>query len=173
MQKLSNKKYRDEFVSSHVGTNVASQVFALRNKKHWSQSKLAKRAGMAQPRISVIEDPDYEDFSINTLKRLASAFDVALVVKFVSFGELVDWVASLSPEKIAVPSFEEEIKKHAEVEQNIQSTPKLKEKSRDPWQGNPFEKESPDFPQIQPYLQEPQSQLARSPSLVSNVISSL
>jgi len=128
---------------------------------------------MAQPRISVIEDPDYEDFSINTLKRLASAFDVALVVKFVTFGELVDWVASLSPEKIAVPSFEEEIKKHAEVEQNIQSIPKLKEKSRDPWQGNPFEKESPDFPQKQPYLQEAQSQLVRSPSLVSNVISPL
>ena len=52
---------------------------------------------MKQSRISDLEDPNYENYQTRTLVKLASAFDVGLVVKFVPFSELAKWSANLSP----------------------------------------------------------------------------
>jgi transcriptional regulator with XRE-family HTH domain len=78
----------------------------MREDRGWTQQQLAAETGMAQPRISVLEDASYEKFNIKTLRRIASAFDVALIVKFLPFSELVDWVTTISPERLAPPSFE-------------------------------------------------------------------
>ena len=48
---------------------------------------------------------------IETLLRLASAFDVAVEIGFVPFSELVDRSETFDPENFEVPSFKEEIKK--------------------------------------------------------------
>ena len=103
-----DKEKRDLFVSQNIGTTISAQLFSMREKKDWTQEELAQKTEMAQARISVLENPNYENFSIKTLKRLASAFDVGLMVRFVSFGELADWVSNLSPEDLAVPDFEHE-----------------------------------------------------------------
>ena len=61
-------------------------------------------AEMAQPRISVMEDANYARFSLNTLKRLASAFDCGLIVRFAPFSELVTNFENLAPQSLeAVP----------------------------------------------------------------------
>ena len=67
-----------------------------------------KRCEMAQESISRLEDPNYGRYSLKTLKRLAKAFDVALLVRFVSFGELGEWTVNLTPQKLKPPSYEEE-----------------------------------------------------------------
>ena len=103
--KLANKEYRDSFVASNISNTVAAQIYTLREGRGWTQKELAKRAGMNQSRIPALEDPNLENFEIGTLKRIASAFDVALVVRFVPFSELTEWTASLSEEKLAVPEF--------------------------------------------------------------------
>lgn len=103
-----DKEKRDLFVSQNIGTTISAQLFSMREKKDWTQEELAQKTEMAQARISVLENPNYENFSIKTLKRLASAFDVGLMVRFVSFGELAEWVSNLSPEDLAVPDFEHE-----------------------------------------------------------------
>jgi transcriptional regulator with XRE-family HTH domain len=109
-QKLRNKEYRDAFVVESVGTNVAAQIYALRESRHWTQEELAERARMAQARISLLEDPNYQRFTIGTLERLASAFDVGLIVKFAAFGDLLEWtVAAPCCTSLAVPSFDEEM----------------------------------------------------------------
>ena len=108
IESFKNKEARDLFVSQNTGTIISAQVFSMRDKREWTQEELAQRVDMAQARISVLENPNYENFSIKTLKRLASAFDVGLMVRFVSFGELADWVSNLSPEDLAVPDFEHE-----------------------------------------------------------------
>ncbi len=41
--------------------------------------------------ISRYENPDYGRYLISTLLDLAAAFDVALVVHFAPFSELVEW----------------------------------------------------------------------------------
>lgn len=108
--KLNDKEYRDAFVSEHISTGIPFQIKALREQEErkWSQKELGKRAGMLQERISVLEDPNYGKFNIATLKKIASAFDIGLIVRFVPFSELAEWELNLSSESLKVSSFEEE-----------------------------------------------------------------
>lgn len=102
-ESLTDKVRRDAFVASHLSDNIGSQIFSLREARGWSQEKLAAETGMAQPRISVLEAGC--DCSLRTLKRFASVYDVALVVRFVPFSELVEWVVGLSEERLAPVNF--------------------------------------------------------------------
>jgi transcriptional regulator with XRE-family HTH domain len=91
-----------------VATNLAAQIAATRRARGWTQEELAKRADMAQSRIPLLEDPSYGNYTLKTLKRLASAFDVALIVKFAPFSEFIGWVSDQKLEDLCVPSFEED-----------------------------------------------------------------
>jgi ribosome-binding protein aMBF1 (putative translation factor) len=105
--RLLDKKRRDAFVSASVDQTIPFQIRAMRldENRNWTQEELASRSRMSQERISTCENPNYGRFSFQTLKRLASAFDVALVVRFVPFSELVEWEENLSPESLEVRSF--------------------------------------------------------------------
>ena len=143
IKKFGNKKYRRLFVSDHLSTNVAAQIFSLREQEGWSQAELAKKTKMAQARISLLENPNYANYSIATLKRIADVFDVALIVRFVPFGQLLDWVIHLEPEHLAPVKFEKDTYFQLTLERNrlqeendqtglsdlISPKPKLHEKS--------------------------------------------
>jgi len=60
---------------------------------------------MRQPRISALEDHEFDNVEIATLRRIASAFDVALVVQFVPFSQVVRNATSMKPSDISVPEF--------------------------------------------------------------------
>ena len=111
-----DKEYRDLFVAEHINRTVAFQIRATREAQHMTQTELGERVGMAQARISLLEDANYGSFAINTLKRIASTLDVALVVRFVPFSQLATWVAGqsqvipgLSVEAMAVSEFKEDM----------------------------------------------------------------
>lgn len=108
ISKLQNKEYRDAFVAELIATGIPFQIKTLREQRNWKQKELGNQANMAQESISRLEDPNYGKLTIKTLKRLASAFDIGLVVRFVSFSELVNWEINLSPESLEVLSFNEE-----------------------------------------------------------------
>lgn len=109
IKELKNKEYRDAFVSEHIDTGIPFQIRALREQRGLTQKELAERAGMKQERISAIENPNYKNaFTLSTLKRLASAFDIALIVRFAPISQLVDWELKLSPESLQVVSFNED-----------------------------------------------------------------
>lgn len=105
---LRDEEYRREFVSEHVGVGLASQIQQLRQKRDWTQEELARRTNKAQETVSRWENPDYGRFSLSTLKEVAAAFDVALLVRFVPFGDLADWTIGLTPQRLAPKSFVEE-----------------------------------------------------------------
>lgn len=106
-KKLRNKDYRAEFVSARVATAVGAQIAALRQKRGWNQQQLAEYADMKQPRIALLEKGDYESFSFRTLKRLASAFGVAVRIDFVNFADFLHWSESFNSESVLAPdSFE-------------------------------------------------------------------
>lgn len=104
-----SKQHRAAYVASQINIGVPFQIRALRKQRKWDQKTLAEEAGMAQPRISAMENAGYGSFTLDTLKRLASAFDVALIVRFSPFSELIRWSDKFSPDDFAVPSFEEEL----------------------------------------------------------------
>jgi transcriptional regulator with XRE-family HTH domain len=105
VDELSSKEFRRALVAEHLRTGLAYQIRALREKRGWSQAELGRRAGKPQSAISRLEDPDYGRLSLKTLLELAAAFDVALLVQFAAFSELLKRFSDLSPDALAVPDF--------------------------------------------------------------------
>lgn len=102
-----SSEYGDAFWEENITTGIAFQVREMRASRGWTQQELGVRAGnMAQERIHHIENPDYGRLSVTTLKRLASAFHVALEVRFISYSELVDRMLSRTPEMLSPPAIE-------------------------------------------------------------------
>jgi transcriptional regulator with XRE-family HTH domain len=114
-KKMARKAWRDSYVSAHISNTIAAQITKLRMLNGWTQTQLAEHSGMKQSRISALEDPNWENVEIATLKRLASAFDVALTVRFIPFSELAEWASSLSEDKLLIASYVEEASKQTPV----------------------------------------------------------
>jgi transcriptional regulator with XRE-family HTH domain len=109
------REARAKLLANNVAESIASQIVATRDKRGWTQSKLAAKAGMGQNNLSRLENPDYGKHTVSSLKRLADALDVALVVRFVPFSRYIYWLSGtphidegISPAALAVPSFEDE-----------------------------------------------------------------
>ena len=101
-----SKQHRDAFVRAHIKEGLCFQIRALRKQRGWTQKILGKKARFSQSKISDFENPNYpNELALDTLKRLASAFEVALIVRFGSFGELIEWASELRPGALEVPSF--------------------------------------------------------------------
>ena len=104
--KLANKKYRNAFVSSRISQTIAFQLRVLRQRARLSQAALARELGTNQNAICRMENPRYGKMTISSLRKLATHFDVGLVVRFAPYSEIVDWATNLSTESIAVPDFD-------------------------------------------------------------------
>jgi transcriptional regulator with XRE-family HTH domain len=97
--KITDKKYRDLFVASQINKGIPFQLRALRAaRNNMTQAELAEVAETKQSVISRIESKGAANLSIQTLLKLAAAFDVALVVRFEPIDRFIDWVDDLSPE---------------------------------------------------------------------------
>ncbi len=103
-----SKEYRDALAVEHVNTTLAIQIRKMRENHRWNQADLANKMGKHQETISQWENPDYGRYSITTLKALASTFDVALLVKFISFSELVKDMVNLNETRLLPLSYNEE-----------------------------------------------------------------
>ena len=106
--KLHRKTYRSAYIEAQVRTGIAYQVRALREQRNWTQEELGKRLGKGQNAVSRLEDPDYGRLNVSSLTELASAFDVALLIKFVPFTKFFIETADKSPEGLGVSSFDSE-----------------------------------------------------------------
>src|SRR6202451_2738351 len=104
---------RSRFVESHLDKSIAYQIRSLRGNK-WTQAKFAEKLGMKHPNnVSArLENPNYGKHTLTTLKRIAAARDVGLVVWFVPFSRLIDWASAtpyldtgLSPDFYNIPTF--------------------------------------------------------------------
>ncbi len=116
MSELTNRlrvEFRDEetrhiYAEDFLNTYIATQLKVLREDRNWTQRQLAERAGMRQERISVLEDVNYEAWSVRTLKRLAKAFDLRLSIKFESFASFLTEFDHFRRETLTRPSFEDD-----------------------------------------------------------------
>lgn len=109
IKSLADTEYRKAVVDDLVGTGLAFQIRQLRNARTLTQKALADQIGNNQVTISQWENPNYGKYSLSSLKELAAAFDVGLLVRFVSFGELADWTIDVSPERLVPKSYGEEL----------------------------------------------------------------
>lgn len=107
-KKMKSKPYRDSFVAAHISNTIAAQISSMREAAELTQAALARKLGTGQSRISALEDPNNTNVEIATLRRVASVFDVGLMIRFVPFSELSRWSGQLSAEDFAVPRFDED-----------------------------------------------------------------
>src|SRR5690348_10904322 len=91
LSELNDVNYRRAYVEAHAKDTIAFQLRRMRLANEWEQKDVAAELGNSklQPMISRYENPDYGRYSVTTLLDLATAFDVALVVRFVKFSELL------------------------------------------------------------------------------------
>ena len=103
---MKDKAYRHGLVGAQIDVDLPLQIRALRKQQPWTQPQLAAATGMKQSRISTMEKPGGASFNLETLRRLAEAFDVALVVRFAPFSELLGWSDRFNPDVFVVPDFD-------------------------------------------------------------------
>jgi transcriptional regulator with XRE-family HTH domain len=108
-EEMMNKEYRHGLVNAQIEIDLPLQIRALRKQLVGNQPDMAKLTGMKQSRVSMMEKPGGVHFTLETLRRLAKAFDVALIVRFAPFSELLAWSGEFSPDTFRVPSFAQEI----------------------------------------------------------------
>lgn len=109
IENLRDRAYRHSFFAELLNGSIAAQIKANRERRKWTQADLAKKADTHQSRISAMENVNYESWSVKSLRRLAEAFDAALVVRFVSFSKALKVYDSFSSEALVVPSFDDDI----------------------------------------------------------------
>jgi transcriptional regulator with XRE-family HTH domain len=102
---FQDEEYRRAYADDCLDTMIATQIRVLREQRGMTQGQLALATGMKQPRIPLLEDATYSNWSINTLKRFAKAFDVALSVKFETFSQLIHDFENLSRASLQRPAF--------------------------------------------------------------------
>jgi transcriptional regulator with XRE-family HTH domain len=103
-QVFRDKDYAHAYVDEFLNIYIATQIKVLREQRGWTQKQLAERVGMKQERISLLENANYEAWSIKTLKKLAGAFDLVLSVSFEEFGnriKLIDDFDRISLQRVS------------------------------------------------------------------------
>lgn len=109
MKRLSKKAYRTAFVKAHLDQGIAHQIRILRQQRNLTQAGLAKLINTGQSAVSRLEDPSYGNYTLNQLAELAAAYDVALTVKFISYGRFLQETEDVSPKSLSAMSYEEEL----------------------------------------------------------------
>lgn len=108
VEELADKKAREQYAAELLDSFLALQIKTLRLQRGWSQEQLAKLAKKHQSQISAMEQIDFQSWTISTLRQLAKAFDLALVVKFESFGEFLDEVLPVERAALERASYAED-----------------------------------------------------------------
>lgn len=106
LELLRDKNRRHHLASMMTKRGLAEQIREIRRARGWTQAELAQKTGKVQETISQLENPNYGNYTLRTLQRLAESFDVTLTVRFDPFSEMVRWMTELAPEDLAVPDYE-------------------------------------------------------------------
>ncbi len=108
IEKLKHKEYRDAFVEENINVGIPFQIKALREQRELTQKDFEELSGMKQALISRLENPDYSGFTLATLKKIASVYDIGLIVRFVPISDLVKWDLNLNSESLKALSYKED-----------------------------------------------------------------
>jgi transcriptional regulator with XRE-family HTH domain len=85
-----DEEYRNSYAESFMNSYVAAQIKVLREAYPLTQEELSKRIGTKQPGVARLENVNYSSWKVETLRKLARAFNVRLKITFEEFGSLPD-----------------------------------------------------------------------------------
>jgi transcriptional regulator with XRE-family HTH domain len=105
-EEFQDPEYRHAYAEDFLNTKIATQIRVLREQRGWTQADLAEKIGTKQAGVSRLENVNYSGWKIETLKRIARAFDVAFNAGFEAFGKLLDEAEEFGRQSLEKPSFE-------------------------------------------------------------------
>jgi transcriptional regulator with XRE-family HTH domain len=108
LDKFHDFVYRHTYIDEFVDAYIATQIKVLREQRDWNQTVLAEKAGLHQSQIVTYEDVNNASWTLRTLKKLAKAFDLVLVVRFESFGKVLPEIGHLERERLIRESFSDD-----------------------------------------------------------------
>lgn len=111
-EKWCDAEYRQGYMEGSVEQGIAWQIRANRKARGLTQADLAQLLETTQSGVSRLEDPEYGTHSIDTLLRVANAFDCALSVKFVGYAQLAEDSIDLSEQNLVAPTYDQESQKY-------------------------------------------------------------
>ena len=88
-EELKDKEFEKSFYEGLEKARIAIEISLFREKKCLTQAKLAELIGTSQSAIARLEDTDYKAYSLSTLRKIADALDLELVVSLREKGEAI------------------------------------------------------------------------------------
>lgn len=132
-RKLADKSYRDGYMHTAVRGGIAYQIRALRERSGMTQAEFAQQIGTTQSVISRLESTEYGKVSVQTLLNVASAFDVALLLRFVSYPAFIDGMQSMNDNALCPENIQSTLSRDAAViESNAVQGTKISYKALSP-----------------------------------------
>lgn len=102
-EKLQDRGYRQKFFLAETFASIAQQLIALRKRRGFDQAELAKMVGTQQPAISRVEKADYQNWSFNTLRKIAGALDARISVVIAPSEDVLGEYEAQSELPLALP----------------------------------------------------------------------
>lgn len=100
---------RHSWANEQLAICIAKQIKDIRIDRGWTQEELGKRCGMKQSYIQRLETPYGAIRStIDTLCRIAAAFDCGLELRFISWSEFVVYVLTITGSGVKVCKLEDD-----------------------------------------------------------------
>ena len=78
-----SQEMADLVEQEQANLDIAREIYELRLKAKLSQTELARKVGTTQSVISRLEDADYDGHSLAMLRRIASALEKRVEIRFV------------------------------------------------------------------------------------------
>lgn len=79
-KEMKNPRFAAVFRKELNRSRLAEQIAALRAKQGWTQAELARRVGTTQSGIARLENPNYRNYSLQMLEKVATALKARVVV---------------------------------------------------------------------------------------------
>ena len=79
-KEMKSSRFATAFQKELSRNRLAEQIAALREKHGWTQAELARKVGTTQSGIARLENPDYRNYSLKTLEKVAMVLNARLVV---------------------------------------------------------------------------------------------
>lgn len=101
-----NEESRYAAAETFLNAYVSAQIKTLREDQELSQEELAVMIGTKQSGISRLENANYSAWKVETLRKIAKALGVRLVISFEGFGTLWKDIANFNRKSLQRPRFE-------------------------------------------------------------------
>lgn len=108
LEEFHDPDVREVYCEEFLNAKIATQIKVLREQRGWTQEQLAEHAQMKQERVAVLENINYESWTLNVLRRFAKAYDLTLDLEFKEFGEFLKGLDNFSREAFEKRSFQKD-----------------------------------------------------------------